>query len=433
MREQPLKATIGYNKNDNGKDVKKDYEETFTVNPSEAIFRHFQFDPEDTKIFSPLFVPTETDYEEMMRFIDDTVALHLGSASRHMLARKDSSGKVIPFEDTIELKGYARDLSNILPDVLDGQYKNCFESLHNIPYDDLYNRFIEAVKEIWMQILRILRFQPIVYYLNKAKTRTSRDKRFPDHNSEEFRRELQELDKEKEIIFNKCNKGDLNANDILDLKYFREFRKTFFHCNPHTILQLASNFPKNIKESPDFLDRRIITVSGSDAHKVHEIMKRVFPIRETITEKTYIDGCEVSVNSNKERYHSIENILNETERCLPRKEDICDNQLLIFVEELQFIFNNCCLSFDNNAFQKLQEAELSYITVKEAFKYEPDARKRQMLKRKFQSTLFKFARLLNGDRKYPSCEESTNIKKEFDEILEDFKEDTAATQPTSDA
>ena len=163
-------------------------------------------------------------------------------------------------------------------------------------------------------------------------------------------------------------------------------------------------------------------------------MKRIIPIQETITEKTYIDGCKISPEPDREDYHSIENILNETTGCLSRKEDICDKQLLIFVRELQqSIFSNYCLTSDNNAFQKLQEAELSYIAVKEAFKHEPDAKKRQVLKGKFQNTLFKFARLLNGDGRYPSCEESTNIKKEFDEILEDFKKDTTATQPTSDA
>ena len=182
IQEQPLKITIEYQNN-----KKQSLEpETFAVNPSEVIFRHFQFDPEDTKIFSPLFVPTETDYEEMMRFIDDTVALHLGSTARHLRAHRDPSGKVTPFENTHELKGYACDLRNILPGILHGQYENCFK------YDTLYVRFIEAVKEIWMQILRILRFQPIVDYLNGAKTSCCWHKRFPEHNSEECKRELKE-------------------------------------------------------------------------------------------------------------------------------------------------------------------------------------------------------------------------------------------------
>ena len=426
MREQPLRVALEYE--DDKKRLYKD--PPFLANPSEVLFRHFQFDPEDTKIFSPLFVPTEADYEEMMRFIDDTVALHLGSASWCVLTRKDSSGKIILFEDTIELKGYARDFSNIIPDVLDGQYKNCFESLDNTSYDSLYDRFIEAVKEIWIQILS---FEPIKDYLVGVRTCNFLDKHFPDPNSEERKKELQELDKECEIILNKRNKGDLYADDILSLRYFREFHKTFFQFDSRIIPELARKFPKNIKEAPNFSDRRSITVSGSDSHKVDEIMKRIFPIQETITEKTYIDGCKVSPGRYREDYHSIANILKKTQQLLSKKDDIYSKQLLIFVRELKSIFNNYRLRYNNAAFQTLQEAELSYIATKEAFKDEPDARKRQMLKRKFQSTLFKFARLLSGDEKYPSCEESTNIKKEFDEILEDFKKDTTATQPTSDA
>ena len=421
MREQPLRVALEYE--DDKKRLYKD--PPFFANPSEV----FQFDPEDTKIFSPLFVPTEADYEEMMQLIDDAVALHLGSTSRYVLTRKDSSGKIILFEDTIELKGYARDFSNIIPDILDGQYKNCFGT----PDDDLYRRFIEAVKEIWMQILRILSFKPIEDYLVGVQTWNFLDKHFPDPNSEERKKELQELDKEGEIILNKCNKDDLNANDILNLRYFSTFYKTFFKCNSDTILQLAKNFPKNIKEAPNFSDRRSITVSGSDPHKVKETMKFALSKMEEITEKTYIDGCEVSPGRYREDYHSIANILEKTQKRLSKKDDIYSKQLLIFVRELQSIFNNYRLRYDNAAFQTLQEAELSYIATKEAFKHEPDARKRQMLKRKFQSTLFKFARLLSGNEKYPSCEESTNIKKEFDEILEDFKKDTTATQPTSDA
>ena len=162
-------------------------------------------------------------------------------------------------------------------------------------------------------------------------------------------------------------------------------------------------------------------------------MKRISPIQETITEKTYIDGCKVSPGRYREDYHSIENILRETQQRLSKKDDIYSKQLSIFVRELQSISGVFGQSSDGDIFQTLQEAELSYIATKEAFKHEPDAKKRQALKEKFQNTLFKFARLLSGDREYPSCEESTNIKKEFDEILEDFKKDTTATQPTSDA
>ena len=52
MEAQPLNITIGYDKNDKNSDEKKDYEKSFVVKPSEATFRHFQFDPEDTKFYS---------------------------------------------------------------------------------------------------------------------------------------------------------------------------------------------------------------------------------------------------------------------------------------------------------------------------------------------------------------------------------------------